>query len=42
MTDRQRMFCVGNALVVPVITRIGKKIGEIFDGEPSESAAYDS
>lgn len=42
MTDRQRMFCVGNALVVPVITRIGRKIGEIFNGEPSESAAYDS
>ena len=42
MTDRQRMFCVGNALVVPVITRIGRKIGEIFDGEQSESAAYDS
>lgn len=36
MTDRQRMFCVGNALVVPVITRIGKKIGEIFDEEPSD------
>lgn len=36
MTDRQRMFCVGNALVVPVITRIGKKIDEIFDNEPSD------
>lgn len=34
MTERARYFCMGNALVVPLITRMGKKIGRIFDEEP--------
>ncbi|WP_201013604.1 DNA cytosine methyltransferase [Candidatus Methanomethylophilus sp. 1R26] len=29
MTDRQRYFCMGNALVVPLITRMGERILEI-------------
>ena len=29
MPDRMRFFCMGNALVVPIITRIGKKIKKI-------------
>jgi len=33
MTERFRYFCMGNALVVPLITRMGKKLIEIFDAE---------
>lgn len=29
MTDRMRFFCMGNALVVPIITRIGNQIERI-------------
>ena len=33
MTERQRYFCMGNALVVPLITRMGKEIDKILDNE---------
>lgn len=33
MTERFRYFCMGNALVVPLITRMGKELIEIFDEE---------
>lgn len=33
MNDRQRYFCMGNALVVPLITRMGERILEIEDGK---------
>lgn len=33
MPDRMRYFCMGNALVVPVITRMGKVLDTIFDQE---------
>ncbi|MBP3815291.1 MAG: DNA cytosine methyltransferase [Firmicutes bacterium] len=33
MPDRMRRFCMGNALVVPMITRIGKFIDRIIDKE---------
>lgn len=29
MPDRMRFFCMGNALVVPIITRIGNQIEKI-------------
>lgn len=29
MPDRMRYFCMGNALVVPIVERIGKKIMEM-------------
>jgi len=32
MSERQRYFCMGNALVVPIVTRVGRKIMEI-EGE---------
>jgi len=35
MTNSQRYFCMGNALVVPVITQIGKELNNIFDREPN-------
>ena len=31
--DRMRYFCMGNALVVPMITRMGKVLDEIIDNE---------
>ena len=31
MPQKFRYFCMGNALVVPMITRMGNKIAEIFD-----------
>lgn len=34
MTNSQRYFCMGNALVVPVITRIAEKLNVIFSEEP--------
>lgn len=34
MPDRMRYFCMGNALVVPMITRIGKVLDEIVASEP--------
>ena len=33
MPDRMRRFCMGNALVVPMITRIGKVLDEIIETE---------
>ena len=36
MPNRMRYFCMGNALVVPMITRMGKVLDEIVDGEDSE------
>lgn len=36
MTDRQRYFCMGNALVVGLITRMGNALNHIFEKE-SES-----
>ncbi len=33
MPERFRYFCMGNALVVPLITRMGKKLSEIFEAE---------
>lgn len=33
MPVRQRFFCMGNALVVPMITRMGKVINKIIDAE---------
>lgn len=34
MPDRWRYFCMGNALVVPMVSRIGKELDEIFSNEP--------
>ena len=34
MPQRMRYFCMGNALVVPMITRMGKVLDEIFENEP--------
>lgn len=33
MPDRMRYFCMGNALVVPMITRMGKELDLIFEKE---------
>lgn len=33
MPDRMRYFCMGNALVVPMITRMGKELDDIIDNE---------
>lgn len=33
MPERTRFFCMGNALVVPMITRMGKELDRIFEGE---------
>lgn len=34
MPQRMRYFCMGNALVVPMITRMGRVLDEIFQDEP--------
>ena len=34
MPDRMRYFCMGNALVVPMITRMGRVLDDIFANEP--------
>lgn len=34
MPDRMRYFCMGNALVVPMITRMGRVLDEVFADEP--------
>jgi len=34
MPSRMRYFCMGNALVVPMITRMGMVLDRIFDNEP--------
>jgi DNA (cytosine-5)-methyltransferase 1 len=34
MPDRMRYFCMGNALVVPMVTRIGAVIDQIIALEP--------
>lgn len=36
MPERMRYFCMGNALVVPMITRMGKVLDEIIEGENKE------
>ena len=33
MPERMRYFCMGNALVVPMITRMGKTLNQIFENE---------
>jgi DNA (cytosine-5)-methyltransferase 1 len=33
MPERMRYFCMGNALVVPMITRMGKTLDDIFENE---------
>lgn len=33
MPNRMRYFCMGNALVVPMITRMGKQLDKIFEAE---------
>lgn len=33
MPEKFRYFCMGNALVVPLITRMGKELNVIFDAE---------
>ena len=33
MPERMRYFCMGNALVVPMITRMGKQLDEIIELE---------
>lgn len=33
MTERMRYFCMGNALVVPMVTRMGKTLNKIFEKE---------
>lgn len=35
MTNSQRYFCMGNALVVPVITQIALELNRIFENEPN-------
>lgn len=34
MPDRMRYFCMGNALVAPMITRMGKVLDKIIENEP--------
>jgi len=34
MPDRMRRFCMGNALVVPMITRMGRILNDIVEQEP--------
>lgn len=36
MPERMRFFCMGNALVVPMITRMGKVLDSIIEQEPSQ------
>lgn len=33
MPERMRYFCMGNALVVPMVTRMGRTLNTIFDNE---------
>ena len=33
MSEKSRYFCMGNALVVPMVTRMGKTLNKIFDAE---------
>ena len=33
MPERMRYFCMGNALVVPMITRMGKQLDRIIEAE---------
>jgi len=37
MPQRMRFFCMGNALVVPMITRMGKVLDKIIDAEGDEN-----
>ena len=34
MPERMRYFCMGNALVVPMVTRMAKTLAGIVDKEP--------
>lgn len=36
MPEKFRYFCMGNALVVPMITRMGNKLNKIFENEDSK------
>ena len=33
MPEKFRYFCMGNALVVPMVTRMGKTLGKIIEAE---------
>ena len=33
MPDRMRRFCMGNALVVPMVTRMDRVLDEIIENE---------
>ena len=35
MPEKFRYFCMGNALVVPMVTRMGKTLNQIFENELS-------
>ena len=37
MPERMRYFCMGNALVVPMITRMGKALDKILSNQPLNS-----
>lgn len=37
MPERMRYFCMGNALVVPMITRMGRVLDEIISSENKRS-----
>ncbi len=41
MPERMRYFCMGNALVVPMVTRMGKVLDEIFTEEHSKETEYE-
>ena len=34
MPQKFRYFCMGNALVVPMVTRMGRTLSTIMEGEP--------
>ena len=38
MPKRMRYFCMGNALVVPMITRMGRIVDEIIDNDEGGSS----
>lgn len=38
MPERMRYFCMGNALVVPMVTRMGKVLDSIIEEEPDGAA----
>ena len=36
MTERQRYFCMGNALVVPIVTRMGETLKSLEEGHSND------